>query len=286
MRAVASKLHGLCDQILEYSMKTIELPNHGLQLAYDDLGNGFPVVLLHAFPFDREMWVPQHGLLTVQGIRILAPDLPGFGQSTEGNAPLSIEGVADVIAAFLTELNIDRVVMCGLSMGGYVAMAFARKYPSMVAALILADTRAGPDDEAARAGRDKSIEAVKRDGAANFATSMLPKLLSEHSRNTMPRLVEFAEMIATRQKESSIIAALQALRERTDAAPGLAEITVPTLVIVGEFDVVTPPLTAARLAAHVKGSELIHIPEAGHLSNIENPDVFNAGVLKFLKKVM
>jgi len=267
-------------------MKTVELLQHGLHMAYDDLGNGFPVVLLHAFPFDREMWVPQHGPLTVQGIRILAPDLPGFGQSSEGNAPFSIEHVADVIAAFMTALNIDRAAIGGLSMGGYIAMAFARKYPSMVAALILADTRPAPDDEATRSGRDKSIEAVKRDGAASFARSMLPKVLSEHTRNTMPRLVEFAEMIAIRQKESTIIAALVALRDRPDAVPGLAEITVPTLVIVGEFDVVTPPLTAARLAAYVNGSELIHIPEAGHLSNIENPDVFSGEVLKFMKKVM
>ncbi|MBA4188088.1 MAG: alpha/beta hydrolase [Planctomycetaceae bacterium] len=267
-------------------MKTIELPHRGLQLAYDDVGSGLPVVLLHAFPFDREMWSPQHGPLSVEGYRVIVPDMPGFGQSTQGSEALTVEGMADVLADFLKALNIDRPVVGGLSMGGYVAMAFARKYPKQVAALILADTRPAPDDAVTREGRDKAIAAVKANGPVAFAESMLPKLLSEHTLTKQPRVVEFARTIATRQTESAVVAALLALRNRPDAVPGLAQITVPTLVMVGEFDAVTPPLSAARLAANVRGSELMHIPEAGHLSNIENPDAFNTAVVKFLKKVM
>ncbi|MCE9562220.1 MAG: alpha/beta hydrolase [Planctomycetes bacterium] len=267
-------------------MKTVELPQRGLHLAYDDVGTGLPVVLLHAFPFDREMWAPQYGPLSTEDVRVLAPDFPGFGQSTSGKEEFTIDGAADVIADFLTALKIDRAVIGGLSMGGYVAMAFARKHPTRLAALILADTRPAPDDATAREGRNKAIAAVKADGAVAFAESMLPKLLSEQTRTTASRVVEFARKIAIRQTAAAVISALLALRDRADAMPGLEKITVPTLVLVGEFDAVTPPLAAARLAANVKGSELAHIPEAGHLSNLENPDVFNAAILKFLKKMM
>ncbi len=267
-------------------MKTVELSQRGLRLAYDDVGTGLPVVLLHAFPFDREMWVSQHGPLSVHGLRLLAPDFPGFGKSTPGNEAFTIDGAADVLADFMTALKIDRAVVGGLSMGGYVAMAFARKYPTRFAALILADTRPAPDDAAARDGRNKSIAAIKAEGPAKFAESMLPKLLSEQTRMSSSRVVEFTRKIATRQTESAMIAALLALRDRVDAVPGLATITVPTLVLVGEFDTITPPLAAARLAAHIKGSELTHISEAGHLSNIENPDAFNDAIIKFLKKVV
>lgn len=267
-------------------MKTLDLANRGLRLAYDDVGTGLPVVLLHAFPFDREMWGPQHGPLSFLDTRVLAPDFPGFGHSTAGTEPFTIEGAADVVADFLTALHIDRAVIGGLSMGGYVAMAFARKYPERVAALILADTRPAPDDTPARENRDKAIATVKADGAEKFAEGMIPKLLSESTLANQPHVVEFVRKVATRQSAPAVIAALEALRDRPDAAPGLAGVTQPTLVLVGEFDAVTPPLAAARLAAHVAGSELSHVPEAGHLSNVENPDAFNAAVTKFLKKVL
>lgn len=267
-------------------MKTLDLPGRGLRLAYDDVGTGLPLVLLHAFPFDREMWSPQHGPLSVLDVRVLALDFPGFGQSTAGSEPFTIEGAADVVAEFLTALKIERAVIGGLSMGGYVAMAFARKYPERVTALVLADTRAAGDDPPARENRDKAIAAVKADGAAKFAEGMIPKLLSEPTVKNQPHVVEFARKVATRQSAPAVVAALQALRDRPDATPGLAGVTQPTLVLVGEFDAVTPPLAAARLAAHVAGSELAHIPGAGHLSNVENPDAFNAAVAKFLKKVL
>ncbi|VTU01885.1 alpha beta hydrolase : Alpha/beta hydrolase fold OS=Rubrobacter xylanophilus (strain DSM 9941 / NBRC 16129) GN=Rxyl_0135 PE=4 SV=1: Abhydrolase_6 [Gemmataceae bacterium] len=267
-------------------MKTIDLPQRGLRLAYDDVGTGLPVVLLHAFPFDREMWSPQHGPLSVLDVRVLAPDFPGFGRSTAGSDPFTIEGAADVVADFLAALNVERAVIGGLSMGGYVAMAFARKYPERVTALVLADTRPAPDDQQARENRDKAIAAVKADGAAKFAEGMIPKLLCESTTKNQPQVVEFVRKVATRQPAPAVIAALEALRDRPDATPGLASFTRPTLVLVGEFDAVTPPLSAARLAAHVAGSELAHIPDAGHLSNVENPDAFNAAVAKFLKKVL
>lgn len=266
------------------AMKTVEIAHRRLTLAYDDVGTGLPVVLLHAFPFDRGMWQPQHGPLSAAGFRVLAPDFPEFGQSTPGSDPFTIDGAADVVADFLDALKIERAVVGGLSMGGYAAMSFARRYPGKLAGLILADTKAAPDDAAAREGRDKSISAVRADGPAAVGESLLAKLLSEQSKQSKP-VLEFAKGIATRQSESAIVAALHALRDRPDASPGLDAVTVPTLVIVGEHDAVTPPLMAVRIASKVRGSELIHIPGAGHLSNLENPDEFNRAVIGFLKKI-
>lgn len=265
-------------------MKTLELAHRWMKLAYDDVGTGLPVVLLHAFPFDRGMWTPQLGPLSAAGFRVLAPDFPEFGHSTPGSDPFTIDGAADVVADFLEGLKIDRAVVGGLSMGGYAAMAFARRHPRRLAGLILADTKAEPDDAAGREGRDKTITAVRADGPAAVGESLLGKLLSEGSKLSKP-LVDFGREIATRQSGAAMIAALYALRDRPDAGPGLEAVAVPTLVIVGEHDAVTPPLAAARIATATPGSELVHIPGAGHLSNVENPDAFNRAVIAFLGKI-
>jgi pimeloyl-ACP methyl ester carboxylesterase len=265
-------------------MKTIKLSARGITLAYEEVGTGLPVVLLHAFPFDREMWSSQFGPLSAGGFRVLAPDFPGFGQSTAGSGAFTVEGAADVIAEFVEGLGLERVVLGGLSMGGYVAMAFARKHPRRLAGLILADTKPAPDDDAGKANRDALIATVRAEGAAKVGATLLGKVLGEKAKAVAP-VFEFAKKIATRQTDAAVVAALGALRDRPDAAPGLESVRVPTLVLVGEFDTVTPPLAAARMGALVRGSDLIHIPGAGHLSNLENPDAFNQAVLGFLKKV-
>jgi pimeloyl-ACP methyl ester carboxylesterase len=249
-----------------------------LSIAYDESGKGTPLVLLHAFPLDRGMWRPQLAALG-DAARVVAPDLPGFGESPA--APFTIEGVADTVAEFLTELKIPKAVVCGLSMGGYVALAFARKHADKVSGLILADTRAGVDDSTAKANRDKSITTVNEKGTAALFEGMLPKVVSEQTQAKREVIAEL-KAIAARQPAASVAAALAALRDRPDANPGLKAIAVPTLVIVGEFDQVTPPLAAANLSAQICGSNLAHIPGAGHLSNVENADAFNAAVREFL----
>jgi len=266
-------------------MKTVEIDHRSMTVAYEDVGTGLPVVLLHAFPFDREMWTPQFGPLSAAGFRVLAPDFAEFGRSTPGADAFTIDGAADTVADLLDALKIDRAVVGGLSMGGYVAMAFARRHPGRLLGLILADTKAAPDDAAAREGRDKAISAVRANGPAAFGESMLPKLLSEHTRQNNPAAVELARTVATRQTEAAVTAALYALRDRPDAGPGLEAVAVPTLVVVGEHDTLTPPLMSVRIAGLVKGSELQHVPDAGHLANLENPAAFNAAVIAFLKKL-
>jgi pimeloyl-ACP methyl ester carboxylesterase len=262
-------------------MAYCKLPSSGLMIGYDEAGSGPPLVLVHAFPLDRTMWQPQLAALS-DIARVVAPDLPGFGESPA--APFSIEGIADTVAEFLSALGISRAVVCGLSMGGYVALALARKHPDRLAGLILADTRAGVDDSTTRANRTKSIALATEKGTGALFEGMLPKVLSEHTHTAKPDVVGRARALAARQPAASTAAALAALRDRPDANDGLKAIKVPTLVLVGEFDAVTPPLSAANLSAQIRGSTLIHIPGAGHLSNVENPDAFNAAVRTFLKR--
>jgi pimeloyl-ACP methyl ester carboxylesterase len=255
-----------------------------MTLAYDLDGRGMPLVLLHAFPYDRRMWAPQRETFA-KHCRVLTPDLPGFGQSPD-LPDVSIDRMADDVVGCLDRARItEPAVIGGLSMGGYVALAFARKYPARLKGLILADTRAEPDDDAGRANRDKAIAAVRADGPVAFAEAQLPKQLGPTTQRDRPNVVAFARTIATAQRTDGIVAALAALRDRPDAKLGLNQIRVPTLIIVGEEDAITPPAMAETLRNGITGSKLVRIPMAGHLSNLEQPDAFNAAVRAFLQSI-
>ena len=254
-------------------------------LAATDTTEGPLLVLLHAFPLDRQMWEPQLHALAPRA-RVLAVDLPGFGGSSPGPVPFTVDSAADSVADFLTGCGIGGpVVIGGLSMGGYVAMAFARRHPTRLAGLILADTRGEPDDDAARQTREKTIALVREKGAAGLIEQMLPKLLCDETRANRPAVVDAVRSIALRQPAETLVNAIAALRDRPDAMPGLDGVTVPTLILVGQHDTITPPLAASAMAARVFGSEVVTIPEAGHLSNLENPAAFNAAVTAFLAEV-
>lgn len=255
-----------------------------MTLAFDLDGMGPPLVLLHAFPYDRRMWAPQRAVFS-ETRRVLTPDLPGFGQSPVV-PDTSIDSMADAVAGCLDRVGIlEPAVIGGLSMGGYVALAFARRFPSRVRGLILADTRAEPDDDAGRSSRDRAIAAVTTDGAVAFAEAQLPKQLGPTTQKNGPDVVAFARSIGTTQRREGLVAALAALRDRPDARPGLNLIRVPTLVVVGEEDTITPPATAAVLHDGIGGSTLVRIQGAGHLSNLEQPAAFNAAVRQFLQTV-
>jgi 3-oxoadipate enol-lactonase len=262
-------------------MPLCKLPASGLTIGYDEVGTGkTTLLLLHAFPLDRAMWEPQlAGLADVA--RVVALDLPGFGESSP--TAFTIENVADVVAEFLAAREIPKAVVCGLSMGGYIALALARKHPNLLAGLILADTRAGVDDTTAKANRTKSIAIVNEKGTAAFFDGMAPKVLSEQTQIAKPEVVARVKAIAAKQPSASVAAALAALRDRLDGNPGLKAIAVPTLVLIGEYDSVTPGLSAANLSGQIHCSQLAYIPGAGHLSNVENADAFNATVRDFLK---
>jgi 3-oxoadipate enol-lactonase len=264
-------------------MLTIKLPNRNLTVAYEDCGRGPVVVLLHAFPMCREMWRPQLDALA-DAYRILAPDLPGFG-GTPPVAGISIDQMADVVGDFLDAAGIvEPVVLGGLSMGGYVALAFARRHPQRLRGLILADTKPEPDDDTAKANRNAQLSALG-DGRltpAKLVEQMLPKVLGDDTRTSRPDVVAEVQRIAAAQSRDGIAAAVAALRDRPDAVPHLGTIRVPTLIIVGEQDTLTPPDGAKRTADRIPASRLVVIPKAGHLSNLEDPAAFTAAVRDFL----
>jgi pimeloyl-ACP methyl ester carboxylesterase len=264
-------------------MPTVTLPDRNLAVAYEDRGSGLAVCLLHAFPMCRDLWRPQLDALS-DSFRVLAPDLPGFG-GTPAVDNVTIDAMAGVVADFLTAAGVPGpVVLGGLSMGGYVAFAFARRHPDRLRGLVLADTKPEADDAAAKANRDKQLAALA-DGsltAAGLVEQMLPKLLGAETLARRPDVVNAVKAIGASQPIKGIAAAVKALRDRPDAVAGLGNIRVPTLVVVGEQDAVTPPDGAKRTADRIPGSRYVGIPGAGHLSNLEDPAAFNTALRDFL----
>jgi len=257
----------------------------GVRLHYSDAGTGEPaLVLLHAFPLHAGMWAPQLEHLST-GRRVIAPDFLGFGGS---DAPDSMYrytmlGYADLLAGLLDYLGLVRVVLCGLSMGGYVAFAFLRQYPERVSALVLADTRAAADTTATFERRTDQQDQSARIGTAALLEVLLAGLLSDHTRATRLDLVEQTRRLMA-NPAAGYIGALEAMKHRPDATGELAGITVPTLVVVGEDDTLSPPDVARSMLEGIPGAELAVLPRAGHLSNLEAAEEFNAAVTAFLSR--
>jgi pimeloyl-ACP methyl ester carboxylesterase len=255
----------------------------GGTFAYTAAGSGPPLVLLHAFPLDRGMWEGQWQAFADR-CRVIAVDLPGFGQSPVDPA-YTVDTAADRLAILCNQLNLPKVVVGGLSMGGYVALAFARRHPRLLAGLILADTRSEPDDAPGKENRNRLVKLTEEYGPSKVYEVMLPKVLAERTQKEKPEVMEFARMLAARQTAAGVVRGLMALRDRPDATPDLAEIAVPTLVIVGEEDSVTPPSVAEAMANRIRGSKLVRIPVAGHLANLDQPAAFNAAISEFLDRI-
>jgi 3-oxoadipate enol-lactonase len=254
-------------------------------ISFDDVGTGLPVVLLHAFPLSRAMWAPQLEALH-DSHHVIAPDLRGFGGSAAFTETPSLDRMADDVAELLDELHIrERIVLGGLSMGGYVAFAFARRHTNRLRALILADTKAEADDAEGKANRDRLIAFAAQHTGHEVLEQMLAKLVGPETRTQRPAVVESIREIAASQTSAGIIGALQAMRDRPDSGPSLAAIAVPTLVVVGEQDALTPPSLAETLAARIRGARLERIAGAGHLANLEKPAEFNAAVRSFLERL-
>jgi pimeloyl-ACP methyl ester carboxylesterase len=254
-------------------------------ISFDDVGAGSPVVLLHAFPLARTMWAPQIEALQ-DAYRLIVPDLPGFGGSRGFSGPPSLDRMADEVAELLDELKVtERVVLGGLSMGGYTALAFARRHAGRLRGLILADTKAEADDAEGKANRDRLIAFASQNTARAVLDQMIAKLVGAETMARRPEVVETIRQIAEGQTSEGIIGALQAMRDRPDSGPSLSAIGVPALVVVGEQDALTPPTVAESLAARIRGAKLVRLEGAGHLSNLERPDLFNTAVRSFLQEL-
>lgn len=248
-------------------------------LAHDDIGRGGAVLFIHAFPLDRRMWRPQIDAVVGAGRRALTVDLRGFG-ATEG-AARSVDEHADDLNAFLAEKGVDRAVVVGLSMGGYIALALARRHPSRLAALLLADTKAGADNDDAKAARGQNIERTLHEGVIAVFDAMRPKVFAETSDHTN---IEELRGLAAAQSPEGVVAALAMMRDRPDATRELASIKVPTTIVVGKEDAATPPSEAEVMARAIPGAELVTIEGAGHFSNVDRPADFNRALLDLVSR--
>jgi pimeloyl-ACP methyl ester carboxylesterase len=254
-------------------------------LAVRTRGSGTPLVLLHAFPLDGRMWEAQEPL--ADHVRLIVPDLRGFGGS-RGPRPASIEQLADDTVALLDALHVrEPAVVCGCSMGGYVAQHVAARHPGRVRAVVLVDTKLEADTPEARAARADLAGQVERLGQEVVATAMVPRLLAPPEPST-PRRAGIEESLRTMirgQSVGTICAALSALAARPDMTDAMRRMQAPTLLVVGERDAITPPDCLRRAEEIMPAARLLIVPAAGHMVPLESPDIFNAAVLAFLREL-
>lgn len=247
-------------------------------------GTGDPLVLLHAFPLNGGMWEPQAAALA-GGRRLVAPDYPGFGRSPFTPAQPDVRYYAEGVRGLLDRLGIEQVVLGGLSMGGYVAFACLRLFPERISGLVLANTRPDPDNEEARETRREVARRVTEEGIGVLIELQMERLLSPDTLKNDPATVERVKTLLLESHPDGVVAALGAMRERPDSTPMLGDIQHPTLVIGGEDDPIAPPDVMGAMADKIPGSRHVNLPGAGHLSNLENPEGFDAALGEFLAKL-
>jgi pimeloyl-ACP methyl ester carboxylesterase len=259
----------------------LEIGTRGV--AYDDAGEGNAIVFVHGFPHHRKLWAPQVRALAGHS-RAVALDLPGFGES-DMPEKFEIDAWANGLARFLDALDIKTAIIAGLSMGGYVTLAFWRLHRARVRALVLADTRAGADTEEGKQKRRETIELARQDGPVAVARATLPGMVGKSTREREPSVVAMMRAMLESASVESIVGASEAMMNRPDATSLLATIDVPTLIIVGDEDVLTPPKESRAMHAAIAGSRLEVIPGAGHVSNVERPAAFNQVLTEFIASI-
>jgi YbgC/YbaW family acyl-CoA thioester hydrolase len=272
----------MADRQLPGNLRRIAV--NGVNLAVDVRGQGPAVLFIHGYPLDHTLW--EHQLAHLDGWTRIAPDLRGMGQSDAPDLGYSMATYADDLLALLNTLGVDRVVLCGVSMGGYIAFEMLRRAPERIRALVLMDTRAEPDTADARKARDLASAQAREGGAASIAAAMLPRLLGRTVAEENPVLVERVRRMMESTPVAGILGALGALRDRPDSAPLLPTlVALPTLIVVGEDDQITPRDHAQAMADAIPGARLAVVPEAGHLTPVERPEAATALLVDFLAMV-
>lgn len=253
------------------------------EMAYEDRGNGLPILFIHGYPLNRRLWQPQVDGLSGSA-RILAPDLRGHGDSQSVEGPYSMDTLAADCVALLDALDIHKpVVICGLSMGGYIALALYRNYPKRMGGLILAATRASADTPKGKANRDAAATQAKGNGVESVVESMLPKMMSPKTYQQKPELVQRVKQIMASTSLEGVLGDLMGMKERPDSTPTLGRISIPTLVIHGEDDQIISAEETKQMHAQIHDAFLETVPEAGHLLNLEQPQIFNQAVRRFIQ---
>jgi 3-oxoadipate enol-lactonase len=237
-------------------------------------------IFVHGFPFNRSMWKSQMEALS-EGWRVVACDIRGHGESDIGEKPFSIGLFAQDLIGLMDALEIEKAVLCGLSMGGYIALNAVLSHPGRFDALVLSDTQCAADSPEGKEKRLEAIEAISKSGVESFADASLKNLFAPGSLKREGAEIAAAREMITATAEETLIRSLRALREREESCSRLQEIAVPVLVMVGEQDGITPPAAARLMQEKIEGCRLAVIAQAGHLSNMENPDSFNKELKNF-----
>lgn len=265
----------------------MRIPLNGTTINYTERGlpNGLPVIFIHGFPFSHAMWEPQM-LALPNDIRAIAYDVRGHGDSDVGDGHYMIEFFVDDLIALLDHLVIQRAVLCGLSMGGYIALRAIERNPERVKGLILCDTRSEADTNEGKLKRAASVIAIKRDGVKTFAANFVRAVFAPATFQKNPAAIDRIRSIIEATSPIALCSTLIAMAARTDTTPSLPRIAVPTLIMVGEHDAITPPSASRAMSDHIAGAEMHIIPDAAHMSNLENPAVFNENLIAFLKRFL
>jgi pimeloyl-ACP methyl ester carboxylesterase len=266
--------------VSQMSTKTI----NNVTVNYLEKGTGTPIVLMHGFPLDSRVWEAQVNSLSDQ-YRVIAPDLRGFGKSASSDA-FSMASLADDVHALLKEIGALPAVLGGLSMGGYVALAFAKKYPADLRGLLMVDTRAEADTSEGKEKRNKMIQLVRDKGSKAVADEMSPKMLAEETAKAHPAVGRKLREIMESQSAKTIEHAVAAMRDREDHTKNLASIAVPTLIIVGESDAITPPAMSQSMNQAIRNSTLVTIKSSGHMSPMEQPEQVSNAIRGFVAKLI
>ena len=240
------------------------------------------LVLIHGFPLNPSMWDPQLAFAE-RGWRLIVPELRGFGEGAGDPPVTSIDDYAGDVIDLLDRLQVESAVVCGLSMGGYIAFSMFRHAPNYFRGLVLADTKSQGDTPEAVAGRKNMQQLTREKGAAAVADALLPKLVGETTRRKRPAVAEAVRKQITGNSVEAIVGALTALMTRPDSTPTLSTIHCPVQIVVGDEDAITPPPLSEQMQRDIRGSELTVIKGAGHMSNMEQPAVFNDALARFLE---
>ena len=259
---------------------------NGHKIYFVDEGNEveIPVIFLHGFPLSHEMWKPQIKFLS-EKYYVIAYDILGHGKSDVGDGQYTIDHHVDDLFALMDLLKIKKAVLVGLSMGGYIALRAYERRPLRIRALVLSDTKSEADTDEGKIKRFAGMRDVKENGSAVYAETAVKTLFASKTFKKNPEMVQDIEKIVANTKPLGIAGTLLALAARSDTTPILSQIKVPVLILVGSEDVITPPRLARAMHKKIPHSELHIIPEAGHMSNLENPEAFNRHLLSFLEKL-
>jgi pimeloyl-ACP methyl ester carboxylesterase len=252
-----------------------------IEMAYDDVGSGPVVVLLHGYPFNRSMWREQSEALSASN-RVITPDLRGHGATSVTSELATMEEMARDVLALLDKLGINRITLGGLSMGGYVTLAFYRRFPLRVRALILADTRPQADTPDAKRNREEQAQKILKEGMESIVDDFLKKVLTPATISEKPETVARVREMITKTDPQGAANALRGMAARPNQTDFLEAIFVPALILVGSEDQLTPPTDAELMHRQIRGSRISIMESAAHLSNLERPIEFNLALRSFL----